>query len=340
MSDRALPDGKPAPLESPARSAPGAGLEELYARWDAVRARSGLESASAGSAPGRAAGFLRRTLRRIRDLGIAWDLQRDLLRALLDRQKAVEERLEDDVAARERLEQLVAGLEQRAQAIAGESGAASAAVAELRGGLGVARDGLGALREGQESLRARQFRLETGYAALDGRVVGQDALLRRLRRLRQAGSAAEEEPRPPVPLSPGTLTDLLRQLDGERRAGAVEVSIQDARAEDLLLAAQRWFGARMSSSGPVYRSPNDLWIHVDFTPDWRRPILLANAAARLGPEGRFLLVTAPGTEPPARHPDLTQVDDREIAEREELRVRCLEWRRPASATAPAPSPSP
>ncbi|HVS63726.1 MAG TPA: glycosyltransferase [Thermoanaerobaculia bacterium] len=66
-------------------------LRQLLFRWNQVRARSGLELASSGNFLSRAGGFLRRTARRIRDLGIAWDRLRDLLVALVHRQQVLDE---------------------------------------------------------------------------------------------------------------------------------------------------------------------------------------------------------------------------------------------------------
>lgn len=262
-------------------------------------------------------GFLRRTLRRVRDLGVAWDRQRDLLRALIDQQTALGQRLEElREKDREGREQILGGLHQGLAGLHGGLAGVQGQIGAFQGDLGVVRNGVGELREGQESLRARQHRLEGDLTALDSRLRRETAGLR--------GPREQQAP----PLAAPALTALLTALEAglPERAEAVEVSIQDARAEELLLAAQRHFGPRMSSSGPVYRSPNDLWIHLDFTAAWSRPILLENAAARLAPGGRFLLITAPGAESPARHPRLVLTEDREMTVEGGARVRCLSWR--------------
>jgi SAM-dependent methyltransferase len=321
---RALASPAPAPAPEPAvpaaAPAPPAGEPELarveaaYARWDAVRARGGLTDPDSGSAPSRAVGFLRRTLRRVRDLGLAWDLQRDLLRALIDQQAVLGQRLEElGERDREGRQQILGGLH---NGLAGLRDGLQGQIGAFQGDLGVVRNGVGELREGHESLRARQHRLEGDLTALDSRLRRETAGLRGPREQRV------------TPLSAPNLTALFTALEAglPERAQAVEVSIQDARAEELLLAAQRHFGARMSSSGPVYRSPNDLWIHLDFTEAWSRPILLENAAARLAPGGRFLLVTSPGAEGPARHPRLELLEDCERVVEGGVRARCLTWR--------------
>jgi hypothetical protein len=81
----------------------GGGLAEVAARfagWDAVRARTGLSGPAQGSLPSRLAGFVRRVLRRVRDLGIAWDRERDLFAALVGELAAVEARI-DELAVRQ-----------------------------------------------------------------------------------------------------------------------------------------------------------------------------------------------------------------------------------------------
>jgi len=329
-------------------------IEALLARWDAVRARSGLDTAA--SSWERAAGFPRRLLTRIRDLGASWDRQRDLFRALIDRQAALDQRL---LAMDQRLlamDQRLLAMDDRLLATGGERSALAGELAELRSLLseqsaelqrlqekrevqrevpakqaqreapaavtGRIGDFLGAineirvilttLRDRQESLRVRQSRLEMG--ALRERLPG-------------APGPAESS----VPLTPRDVADLLLQLEAdvppESRPGAVEVSLQDARAEDLLLAARRHFGGRMSSAGPRYRAPNDLWVHVDFTADWSRPVLLENAAARLQPGGRFLLITAPGHGEAPRHPQLAPEEDRGLSVPSGGTVRVIGWRR-------------
>jgi len=68
-------------------------LEATFARWDSIRERSALEAPEAGSALRRTVGFLKRTAKRIRDLGVAREHDRELLRALLDYTEELEQRL-------------------------------------------------------------------------------------------------------------------------------------------------------------------------------------------------------------------------------------------------------
>lgn len=273
--------------------------ERLFRRWDAVRARSALEQASGGGLRG-GLGFARRTLARIRALGISWDLQRDFFRALLDRQLEVEQRL-GGVAER------LAAIEATQQDILGalntmwklHDAAGSSEVLNLSDRL--------------EILRVRQTRLEGALADLREDLAG----------LRGDPSA------PSLPLTPRDVAEILTDLEKDtpegERPGAVEISFQDARAENLLLAARRHFGGRLSSSGTSYRGPNDLWIHLDFTAEWSRPILLENAAARLQPGGRFLLVTAPGAGAPPQRPELVLAEDRAVPLGSGGPVRVIGW---------------
>jgi len=298
--------GKPQPAPQPA--VPVSAADDIYRRWDALRARTGLDVPSSGSRVGRSVGFLRRTAGRVRDLGTAADLQRDLFRALLDRQTGLDERLGalDGPGGR------IAALESELARLRGAEADIRGAINELRAGGG----GVANLRDRQETLRARQALLEGAMADLRGGLAAATG----------PGSAS---PAAGIPLSAADLATLLAVLD-DGSAGAVEVSFQDSRAESLLLAARRHFGGRLSSAGPSYRSPNDLWLHTDFTAAWNRPILLENAAARLAPGGRFLLITAvAGGEPPQylRHPALQPEEEREVAAASGARVRVLGWRR-------------
>jgi SAM-dependent methyltransferase len=74
-------------------------LAEAWDAWDAVRARTALTAAATGPAWSRGLAFAKRTAQRLRDLGIIWDRERDLLRALMVRIDALERRL-DEVSRR------------------------------------------------------------------------------------------------------------------------------------------------------------------------------------------------------------------------------------------------
>lgn len=300
----APPEAPPSPPVSagPPAAVPGegSGLEQAFRRWDAIRARGELQEASQRSALPRALGFSKRTAIRVRDLGVSWDLQRDLFQALLDQLRS--------------LETTVAGLKASEADILGALDAMWKLHAEHRGAGG----GLGEianLSDRHEILRVRQARLEGALADLREEIAA----------LRDGPSAAR------LPLTPRDVAEILADLEkgtpeGER-PGAVEISLQDARAENLLLAARRYFGGRLSSSGAAYRGPNDLWIHIDFTARWNRPILLENAEARLAPGGRFVLVTAPAAGALPAHPGLALVEDRELALAAGGTVRAVGWTR-------------
>jgi hypothetical protein len=302
--------------------AAGDRVEELYRRWDAVRARTGLVTAESGGGLGRVVRFLRRTLGRVRNLGVSWDLQRDLFRALLDRQIT----LQDEVR----------GLREREQAREPRLAAAEAEMARLRTSDGEVRGAIDELRAAIDEMRVATDELRARL--MDGDLPVQLASLRdrqevlRTRQAKVEGALADlreqldGRPGDTVPLTPRDLAELLPLLD-DGTAGAVEVSFQDVRAETLLLAARRHFGGRLAASGPEYRSPNDLWIHADFTACWDRPILLGNAAARLAPGGRLALLTAAAAGAPPEHPELERVEDRVIAVSSGGGVRVVVWRR-------------
>jgi SAM-dependent methyltransferase len=91
----------------------------------------------------------------------------------------------------------------------------------------------------------------------------------------------------------------LEQMIAElRQATAVDISIQNAAAEDVLAEVSKYFDDRLSAKPAVYRLPNDAWYHFDFTPNWNREGLLKNAARKLVRGGIFGLIT---------HADATEV---------------------------------
>lgn len=324
----------PALAQAPGAPQPGENrdqLEEIYSRWDSVRSRSGLEEAVGGNTVKRAVGFVGRTATRVRDLGVSWDLQRDLFRALIDGQTALGERLRSlEKGSSGDLGTRISRLEKSEADIRGALDVMWSLHAQA--GTGEGGEGGGAemanLRDRHEILRVRQVRLEGALADLREEI----AALRT-----GVGGALEASALRAVPLTPRDLAELLVLLEEEtpagERAGAVEVSIQDVRAEDLLLAARRHFGGRLSSSGPSYRGPNDLWIHVDFSARWDRPDLPENAAARLAPGGLFLLVTATSTAAAPAHPRLVLEEDREIPLAVGGAVRVLTFRKVRGSTA-------
>lgn len=329
----------PAPVQRETRQAPRPEpdrqqIEEIYRRWDTLRSRSGLDEASSGSSVKRAVGFMGRTATRVRDLGVSWDLQRDLFRALIDGQAALGERLrslEEGGGGDGNLGARLSRLETSEADIRGALDVMWSLHAKAGSGEGGAVSGgeMANLRDRHEILRVRQTRLEGALADLREEIA---AL-----RTGTGGGTLEASAARAVPLTPRDFAELLVLLEEQtpvgERAGAVEVSLQDVRAEDLLLAARRHFGGRLSSSGPSYRGPNDLWIHVDFTARWDRPDLEENAAARLAPGGLFLLVTATSTTGAPAHPRLVLEEDRQIPLSAGTPVRVLTFRKVRGSTA-------
>ncbi|HEX6864295.1 MAG TPA: hypothetical protein VF414_15805, partial [Thermoanaerobaculia bacterium] len=273
-------------------------MEELLVRWEALLAR-----ASAG-------GPLSRAASRLRSLGVASDLQRDLFRAALDHQRSLEERLVKMESGLEALNRNLADF-QGATDVYGAIADLRRGEADIRGALNEIRakgapaaldslrGELTTLRDRQDVLRARQARVEIALA----------------------GSGSSETGS--VPLSTDDFSSLLPLLE-DGQASTVEVSVQDARAEGLVFTAQRHFGSRLSAD---FRLPSDLWIHADFTPRWDRPVLLENAADRLVPGGRLVLVTGTETGEPPRHPRLRLEEDRPVPLAGGGSARVIAWRR-------------
>jgi hypothetical protein len=144
-------------------SGASARLKEAFGRWDAVRARTGLQQAAPGGAFARSVGFLKRTALRVRDLGISWDLQRDLFRGLIDQQEDQDPRIGH-------LEATVAGLKATEANILGALDVMWKLHAEHREATGRGgEEGSGEmanLRDRHEVLRVRQARLEGALADL------------------------------------------------------------------------------------------------------------------------------------------------------------------------------
>ena len=143
--------------------------------------------------------------------------------------------------------------------------------------------------------------------------------------------AGMDEMRSALPLMKEDLLDLLHQLEHQypelARCGSVELSVQDGAAEEMVAAGAAYFGDRMSSAGEVYRSPNDAWYHVDFTPDWKRSILFESARARLKRGGKFVLVTGPGNLDVPKPSNLDLVVDHIVALASARAVRVYVWQK-------------
>jgi glycosyltransferase involved in cell wall biosynthesis/SAM-dependent methyltransferase len=144
-------------------------------------------------------------------------------------------------------------------------------IVQIAEGLDKIRDELARLdsiaRQNTSSLRLVQYRTDTGATA-NG---------------------------PAFPFTGGELAQLIGDLESEvdelRNAHSIDVSIQHISAESQLLAIAAHFGNRLSSTDEIYRAPNDVWYHIDFTESWNRPELLVNANSKLGPGGILVLVT-------------------------------------------------
>ena len=308
----AVGDNVPAAAEAAAAAAAeaqqpppaGATIEEAFRRWDAVRARSRLAAADAGWLPARALRFLRRAGRRVRDLGRAWDRERDLLQALVDEQAAQGAAIARLLAATARLAERVANNE-----------AIPTAWRELAARQETLQERFGGLAVRQETLQERFGGLAVRQESVEGALRGHDLSLLALEA--RMGGAMDGASGNGWELDAGRLAGLFRWLEREvpalARGAAIEVSMCDGtQAAALKGAAAACFGARLSAHGPAYRFPNDTWLHFDPTPGGERPILLEIAAGRLSRGGHLLLVTAHGPEPAGGHPRLRPSGQRDL----------------------------
>jgi glycosyltransferase involved in cell wall biosynthesis/SAM-dependent methyltransferase len=281
----------------------GSRVDEAFRRWDAVRARSGLTVAASGPLLVRALRFLSRAGRRVRDLGVAWERERELLQAVIDelaRQGAALATVEALEALAAKVARLRERLEQR-DALLSETRELAARHDTLQarfGGLAVRQ------QRAEQELRGHGLGLLALAAGLDGASGG-------------PGRGWE--------LDAGRLAALLGRLEREvpalARAVAIEVSTSGSEhAEELRQAAAAWFGARLASHGPAYRYPNDAWMHLDPAPPGEgregraRPLLLEIAAGRLARGGTLLLVTAAGAAAAASHPLLLPAGERDLGD--------------------------
>lgn len=307
---------EPPPPSAGAAGAAGSGVDEAFRRWDAVRARSGLTAAAGGPLPVRALRFLSRAGRRVRDLGVAWDRERELLQAVIDELARQGTALAPALARVDVLEAEAARLRERLEqrdALLPETRELAARHDTLQarfGGLAVRQ------QQAEQELRGHGFGLLALAAGLDGAGGG-------------PGRGWE--------LDAGRLAALLGRLEREvpalARGVAIEVSTSGAEhAEELAAAAAAHFGARLSSHGPAYRYPNDAWLHLDPAPPppigerrERRegrsgreghalPLLLELAAGRLARGGALLLVTAGGAAAAAGHPLLRAAGERDLGD--------------------------
>jgi glycosyltransferase involved in cell wall biosynthesis len=342
------PNPDPAPASASRPSSSPRELEAAFARWDEVRSRSSLRLQAQGALPARAIGFLRRTARRIRDLGIAWDRESELLRALLDAVAAQHAQAAEiaaargDIAAvRGDIAELAAGVERLAQAQAESAGAA----AEIQQELAIRQHALAARFSG---LALRQ------QAAEDSLLEHSHGLLAMEERLAARGTGAVPPPATgtahpapsssavpeasPQPAGNGAggaggfdrdllarlLAALERQVPAMAQGVAVEVTVHGANGE-LRQVASEHFGERLSEQAAAYRYPNDSWVHIDMAAGSPHPVLLDNAAGRLARGGCFLLVTPPGEAAPAPHPRLRLASDLDLTASLGTPARVLVW---------------
>jgi hypothetical protein len=130
-------------------------------------------------------------------------------------------------------------------------------------------------------------------------------------------------------LDAARLTALLAALDAALPAlaagSAVAVTAHGPQAAELRQAAAVHFGARFAApDAPTRRFPNDAWLHLDLAPPGERPILLANAAGRLGRRGLFVWVGAPA-DAALHHPQLRPVATPDLGDLAGAGLRVRIW---------------
>ena len=109
--------------------------------------------------------------------------------------------------------------------------------------------------------------------------------------------------------------------------------IERLQLVEALFAGAAFLGDRLSAKGSVYRLPNDLWYHIDFTADWARSVLFDSAATRLASGGGFVLVTASEHRRLAEHPRLQLQAELELHLLSGKRARAFLWRKRSDAAA-------
>jgi glycosyltransferase involved in cell wall biosynthesis len=318
----ASPTPAAAPIPPAARpdASPAARVERLeaaLARWEEVRDRAALLVPDAGPAA-RACGFLRRTVRRIRDLGVAADREHVLLRAILD------ELTGDGRAARvDTLSSALAGLK-------GEVARLADLTAERQDLLGLLHD----ISTRQNTLTARLANLSVRQDVADESLRGHSRSLLAVERM----LPQEEEPRQgngaSGALCPEQVSRLLAAVEREvpalARGGAIEISAGGPHGAALESAALAHFGPRAATHttpGTACRPPNDAWLHIDLTPGAEYPILLDIVAGRLARGGLFLLVIAARKSPTGQHPTLRPAEEHDLSAELGAPARLLIWER-------------
>jgi SAM-dependent methyltransferase len=291
-------------------ASPAADLEQRFADWDAIRAR-GAGAAGRGQ---RLLGFIGRTTRRIRDLGVAADRHGELWRAAIAAREELDRELQQ---TRRELAALAARVAEHEQATARFEGDARGAFQEIWPTVQAFREPHWHELLTLKVVRVQQARLESDLADLRAFLDGPP----------RPGAALLI---PAIPLGPRDFAEALQWIEtqrGEAGAAAVELSLQDGYAEDLVLVGHRHFGARLSGAGDTYRFPNDLVVHVDFTAAWNRPSLLADVEDRLGIGGSLFLLTATHSGQPSATEGLTLVRDERLELGSGGAVRVLRWDR-------------
>jgi glycosyltransferase involved in cell wall biosynthesis/SAM-dependent methyltransferase len=123
------------------------------------------------------------------------------------------------------------------------------------------------------------------------------------------------------------LQNLEQELPELRSCRSIELSIQDGAAEVALSAGAAYLGERLAAAAETYQLPNDLWYHIDFTPDWSRPMLFESARMRLPRGGVFVLVTEPAHVEAGHYEGLELIHNTRLTLISGKVVRAYMWRR-------------
>jgi SAM-dependent methyltransferase len=183
----------------------------------------------------------------------------------------------------------------------------------------------------QQEITARQQEATIRQSNLEHQVRLNTSYIRLFQQQLESTNRADSSSTAEVRLTRAELLDLLRALEHEMpdlaQAAAVELSIQDGMAEDILLEGASYFNERMSSAGTTYRVPNDVCYHIDFTDEWNRPKLFESAVSRLQSGGKLVIVTMPDHDSSISVEGLGQIANSILTLASGKQVRAYIWQR-------------
>jgi SAM-dependent methyltransferase len=336
-----------------------AAIQHLFRAWDGARIR-GWYNATLRRLP-LGLGKIGRTMVRVMQLGRIFDAQAQLYTAMIDHQAnlgAYIDRLNVRLAEMNTQYETIVHQNELLQTQNGSLAEFGAQIAELRNQLGHLDMRIGQATQHQtesqahleatlQQIATHQAQLETSLqeataqqqeaitrqSRLDHQVRLNTSYIRLFQQQMESATRADGTSTAEARLTKAELLDLFRALERETpdlaQAAAVELSIQDGMAEDILLEGASYFNERMSSAGTTYRVPNDVCYHIDFTDEWNRSKLFESAVSRLQPGGKFVIVTLPDHDSSVNADGLEQIVNRILILASGKQVRTYIWQRAA-----------